>query len=320
MGLGAPIQQAPPEAGQITKVCAQLPVTNASARGAQESRGCYDDPAVDAMYIRLYSSMTPQVCMDRCFLRGYAYAGLTSGTICECEQLYNTGEALALSECNVPCSGDPSQMCGGPGKTEVYTTGLVRPPPRPRCGPGNRGVVFQNQCLYISTAQEAYALAQKTCMLAGGTLAKIDSANKQAAILNYLTGITEHVWVGTAHFTDHWVHLDGTPLTGYTNWRTGKDQVDNIRFMRLNAADNLKWDNYGYWDKNMALCDLPFPWVPDHNPKICGLDKLGMRVNDGGPCLISLGSQLNRLQAEYKCHVVGAQLVSVNTPMEKVRV
>ncbi|KAK3792936.1 hypothetical protein RRG08_064199, partial [Elysia crispata] len=319
-GLGAPVQEAPPEALQTNTVCAQVPVANASGRGAQESRGCYDDPGVDAVYIRLYSSMTPQLCMDRCFMRGYAYAGLTSGTICECEQLYNTGEALSMSECHVPCSGDPDQTCGGPGKTEVYTTGLVRPPPAPRCGPGNRGVVFQNQCVYLSTAQEVYALAQRTCLLLGGTLAKIDSARKQATITNYLTGITEHVWVGTAHYGQQWVHLDGTPLTNYSNWRSGKDQVDRVRFMRLNAADNFKWDNYGYWDRNMALCDLPLSWVPGHSPKICGLDKLGLRLADDGPCFTSLGSELNRLQAEYKCHVVGGRLAPVNTPEDKAAI
>ncbi|RUS89299.1 hypothetical protein EGW08_002906 [Elysia chlorotica] len=319
-GLGAPVQVAPPEAMQTSTKCAQLPVADASARGPQESRGCFKDPEVDAVYSRLYASMTPQLCMDRCFMRGYAYAGLTSGTICECEQLYNPIEALDRAECNVPCSGDPDQTCGGGGKTEVYTTGLVRPPPAPRCGPGHRGVVFDDICLYPSPAQEAYPLAQRTCLLMGGTLTKIDSARKQTAIVNFLTGITEHVWVGTAHYGDHWVHLDGTPLTSYTNWRSGADQVDKVRFMRLNAGDNFKWDNYGYWDRNMAMCDIPLNWVLDHSPRVCGQDHLGLRAVEGAPCFASVGSEFNNLQAEYKCHVVGGRLAPADTPREKANI
>lgn len=242
-------------------------------------------------------------------MRGYAYAGLTSGTICECAQLYNTGEALSSSECNTPCSGDPTQTCGGSGKTEVYTTGLVRPPPAPRCGPGDRGVVFQSQCLYVSPSQEVFTEAQKTCLLLGGTLTKIDSAEKQSAIVTYLTGITEHVWAGAYNFEGQgWYHLDGSEMTGFTNWRPDKDQVNTTRFMRLNSGDDFKWDNYGYWDKNMPLCDLPLTWAPNHDLRTCGLDNLGERITEDGPCLVSLGLFLTRKQAEYKCYVVGGQL------------
>ena len=35
------------------------------AKGAQESRGCYGNPEVNGVYVRLYSSMTPQLCADR---------------------------------------------------------------------------------------------------------------------------------------------------------------------------------------------------------------------------------------------------------------
>ena len=60
-------------------------------------------------------------------------------------------------------------------------------------------------------------------------------------------------------------------------------------------------------------------WEKNSSSEICGLDKLGLRLADDGPCFTSLGSELNRLQAEYKCHVVGGRLAPVNTPEDKVR-
>ncbi|GFN91402.1 wsc domain-containing protein 1 [Plakobranchus ocellatus] len=316
-GLGAPVAPTPPGAGNAATVCAQVPVANATARGPQEYRGCFDDPEVDAVYTRLYSSMTPQLCMDRCFERGYAYAGLKSGTICECEQLYNPSTSLSKSECNVPCSGDPGQTCGGQGNTEVYTTGLVRPPAPSRCGPGNRGITFQDHCLYLSTAQEGFALAQRTCLRLGGSLSKIDSAEKQAAIVSYLTGVNENVWAGLAHYDDQWVYMDGTPLQGFSSWMSGKDQVDSVRLLRLRADQNFDWDNYGYWDRNMALCDLPLPWVATQDVHTCGLDNAGMRAGDGGLCLATLGAEMNRLQADYKCRVTGGRLAPISTREDK---
>ena len=59
-------------------------------------------------------------CAHHC--SGLSYFALQNGTSCFCGNdgwSANSAEAPA-GECNVPCTGDPSTICGGPWRNSVY--------------------------------------------------------------------------------------------------------------------------------------------------------------------------------------------------------
>ena len=61
-------------------------------------------------------------CHDLCTNKGYNYYGLVWGNQCSCGNNIG-GEKIDDGECNTPCVGDTSQMCGGYGEanpTVVY--------------------------------------------------------------------------------------------------------------------------------------------------------------------------------------------------------
>ena len=69
--------------------------------------------------------LTPQLCNDKCSEDGFSYFGLVWGNQCSCGNNIG-GEQVSDGECNTPCVGDASQMCGGNGEanpTVVYQIG-----------------------------------------------------------------------------------------------------------------------------------------------------------------------------------------------------
>ena len=93
--------------------------TNTPPGPAPFYNGCYRDDASRALPIFMgsRSDMTPQLCQNLC--RGHHYAGVQYSSECYC------GDAVAYeirpdSECNMPCSGDASQACGGGWRNSIY--------------------------------------------------------------------------------------------------------------------------------------------------------------------------------------------------------
>lgn len=61
----------------------------------------------------LNSDITIPKCLDSCYFHYVPhYAGITNGTQCWCSSDLNADKVDA-NECNVPCNGSDSTMCGG---------------------------------------------------------------------------------------------------------------------------------------------------------------------------------------------------------------
>lgn len=81
-------------------------------------------------------NMTGAQCAATCQSRGFTYAGTQYGSYCFCGNEY--GKSGPAANCNVPCAGNPGEMCGGAWANSVYRTGtgalmqspvkLIRPP------------------------------------------------------------------------------------------------------------------------------------------------------------------------------------------------
>lgn len=87
--------------------------------------GCFQDPNnpynLDG-YLERSAENTPQRCIAVCQAQGYAYAGVEYGQSCLCGDSYD--QFGAATNCDMPCTGDGSQMCGGYNANNVYATGL----------------------------------------------------------------------------------------------------------------------------------------------------------------------------------------------------
>lgn len=81
----------------------------------------------------LYTNMSPaggdpnlsiSKCKDSCYhhFPSYRFAGLKDGNQCWCGA-YAVGNISpnGTRDCNVPCSGDPSEICGGKGSLNVFS-------------------------------------------------------------------------------------------------------------------------------------------------------------------------------------------------------
>jgi hypothetical protein len=63
--------------------------------------------------------MTPKFCSGLC--KGFKFFGVQDGWACFCGDDYgNQGGKTPESECNVPCRGDASIMCGGGYRNSIY--------------------------------------------------------------------------------------------------------------------------------------------------------------------------------------------------------
>ncbi|KAG8847181.1 hypothetical protein FRB91_012037 [Serendipita sp. 411] len=68
-----------------------------------------------------YDSMTVQKCIDGCAAAGFSSAGVEYGGECYCDNVtYPPGQSQDMSECNMACTGDASEICGGPDRILIY--------------------------------------------------------------------------------------------------------------------------------------------------------------------------------------------------------
>ncbi|PVF94000.1 WSC-domain-containing protein [Serendipita vermifera] len=65
--------------------------------------------------------MTVQKCIEGCKAAGFSSAGVEFGRECYCDNVtYPPGQSENWNECNMPCLGDGSQLCGGPDRILIY--------------------------------------------------------------------------------------------------------------------------------------------------------------------------------------------------------
>eukprot|EP00752_Nemacystus_decipiens_P017703 g15872.t1 len=84
--------------------------------------GCYQDSDNNPILSFLYEdedNLTPASCVADCANEGEELAGLQNGQQCWCGTT-DDYDKYGTSTCNINCSGDPSQTCGGVNSSNVY--------------------------------------------------------------------------------------------------------------------------------------------------------------------------------------------------------
>ncbi|KAE9367654.1 glycoside hydrolase family 55 protein [Stipitochalara longipes BDJ] len=92
-------------------------------------RGCYTDSVARTLTYSspITDSMTVEACQSICYERGYILAGIEYSDQCYCDNSIHNGGNLAPEGdifCNMPCSGNSSQICGGNSRLVVYAYGF----------------------------------------------------------------------------------------------------------------------------------------------------------------------------------------------------
>ncbi|KAF2728292.1 WSC-domain-containing protein [Polyplosphaeria fusca] len=85
--------------------------------------GCYSDN-VAARTLKQdgyfdYNSMTGEACVDYCHIKGYPLAGTEYKSECYCGSQIPSG--VTTGDCWMPCSGNSSEVCGGPDAITIYS-------------------------------------------------------------------------------------------------------------------------------------------------------------------------------------------------------
>ncbi len=58
------------------------------------------------------------MCIERCTVLGFAYAGTRDGEYCACGDVHNSRGTS--TECTTSCNSDPKEICGGSNKVTAW--------------------------------------------------------------------------------------------------------------------------------------------------------------------------------------------------------
>ncbi|KAK6343669.1 hypothetical protein TWF730_011259 [Orbilia blumenaviensis] len=101
--------------------------------GAFTSGGCYTD-SVESRgldHTTTDAAMTIQKCLQ--FAAGFKYAAVQYHNECFWgNELKSSSVPAASEDCNAPCAGDSSQMCGGGNRLSLYINGAYQGPQEPQ--------------------------------------------------------------------------------------------------------------------------------------------------------------------------------------------
>ncbi|KAL5480284.1 hypothetical protein ACEPAI_1554 [Sanghuangporus weigelae] len=117
-----------------------------SLPGSWTSQGCFtDDPASRTLTGATYADttgMTVENCITFCSgsntgangipvqSSSFIFAGVEFGQECYCDNfIENSGTNASLADCNMACTGDASESCGGPNRLNLFFSGGTPPAP-----------------------------------------------------------------------------------------------------------------------------------------------------------------------------------------------
>ncbi|KAI9443576.1 WSC domain-containing protein [Lactarius indigo] len=109
----------------LAVLLAMLP--SISAYSYPEFLGCVTDGFLRSATFKDPVHMTARGCALFCFNRGYLYAGVENNEDCYCGKDWPESAKIVSSDrCNVKCTGDSSENCGGSGYLDLYWTLMMR--------------------------------------------------------------------------------------------------------------------------------------------------------------------------------------------------
>ncbi|KAJ7482564.1 hypothetical protein FB451DRAFT_1084926 [Mycena latifolia] len=102
--------------------------------GNWSSIGCYTDNAgartLTGASTTDLVNMTVENCIGFCDSKKFVFAGVEFMQECYCDDfIENSAVTAPITDCNLPCTGDRNESCGGPGRLNIFWSGAEPPPP-----------------------------------------------------------------------------------------------------------------------------------------------------------------------------------------------
>ncbi|KAH9172376.1 hypothetical protein EDB89DRAFT_921597 [Lactarius sanguifluus] len=82
--------------------------------------GCLKDDFLGSATYTDPAHLTLSGCAHFCWNRGYLYTGVEKGKDCYCLKDYPQDAFVSHDKCNVKCTGDSDNNCGGSGYVGLY--------------------------------------------------------------------------------------------------------------------------------------------------------------------------------------------------------
>ncbi|KAJ7129287.1 WSC domain-containing protein [Mycena epipterygia] len=94
------------------------------------SQGCYTDMSTSRTLARAShvdtSGMTVESCLSFCSSGGFNFAGVEFGSECYCDYaLQATGTPTSQGNCDLPCTGNATELCGAANFIDIYWNGAL---------------------------------------------------------------------------------------------------------------------------------------------------------------------------------------------------
>ncbi|KAN0099930.1 WSC-domain protein [Hyaloscypha variabilis] len=111
----------------------------ATLPGSWSYQGCYIEVGrtLNGASYSNATDMTDETCISYCSALGFLYAGTEYASQCFCDSKIAPGATLAAdpSDCNMACTGNATEPCGGPDRLSLFWSGQTGPVTDP--GPPN---------------------------------------------------------------------------------------------------------------------------------------------------------------------------------------
>ncbi|KAJ6521662.1 glyoxal oxidase N-terminus-domain-containing protein [Mycena vulgaris] len=102
--------------------------------GNWTSFGCYTDSTAARTLTAASTTdpvnMTVENCIGFCDSKQLVFAGVEFMQECYCDDfIENSGVSMPITDCDLPCTGDSQESCGGPNRLNIFWSGAQPPPP-----------------------------------------------------------------------------------------------------------------------------------------------------------------------------------------------
>ncbi|KLP15059.1 beta-1,3 exoglucanase [Fusarium fujikuroi] len=187
-------------------VVTQLQGTVQSIAGYKPN-GCYTDNSSKGRALTWPmdidgSQMTPTSCLTACADQGFPFAGLEYGGECYCGNvLANDTVKADVGDCNVPCNGDKTLLCGGPSRLSVYVAeDLLSLQP---CGwkPSNSASASASVSLWSSTSTTSATTSNIATSSSSTTIPVVNSGSSVTSSSTTLSTLTSTTGNGQSSTT-----------------------------------------------------------------------------------------------------------------------
>eukprot|EP00746_Dinoflagellata_sp_MGD_P168317 gnl/MRDRNA2_/MRDRNA2_99686_c0_seq1.p1 gnl/MRDRNA2_/MRDRNA2_99686_c0~~gnl/MRDRNA2_/MRDRNA2_99686_c0_seq1.p1 ORF type:complete len:834 (+),score=224.73 gnl/MRDRNA2_/MRDRNA2_99686_c0_seq1:63-2564(+) len=176
--------------------------------------------------------MTPEVCYQFCqTVPDMVFFGIAYGDDCYCTPYFKPSPAGGSAACDSPCPGDPTQMCGGQGKSSIFEMHL--------CADTAEEVVDASTAAdevlvyFYDSAFLADAIAAEL-QLSGETLMKVAGASGDSAASDM--GMSAKVAAGDV---SHSIVSFGC-LDNYNELMTAYKDAKDVRTLDFTFAKNIQ--------------------------------------------------------------------------------